>query len=128
VQIGFHRAGWYSYDWDNLFRPSAERIIPDLQRITVGDFIPVGPGKAPGFWVKDFEPSRWMLWWDQQEDLTWLWFLNPVGESRTRLITRIRIRYRWRSPSILFSLPMDVGDVVMMRKCMLGIKRRAEAA
>ena len=28
VQMGFGRAGWYSYDWlDNLGRPSAERIV-----------------------------------------------------------------------------------------------------
>src|SRR6476646_5195066 len=38
VQIGITRAGWYSYDWvDNLGRPSAERILPDLQRLAVGD-------------------------------------------------------------------------------------------
>ena len=34
VQIGYGRAGWYSYDLlDNLGRPSAERIIPELQQL-----------------------------------------------------------------------------------------------
>ena len=32
VQIGFNRAGFYAYDLvDNLAKPSAERIIPELQ-------------------------------------------------------------------------------------------------
>jgi hypothetical protein len=30
VQLGYGRAGWYSYDWiDNDNRPSADRILPD---------------------------------------------------------------------------------------------------
>jgi hypothetical protein len=42
VQIGFNRAGWYSYDLlDNLGRRSAERIIPELQAISVGDWVPM---------------------------------------------------------------------------------------
>ncbi len=47
VQIGFHRAGWYSYDWDNLFRSSAESIIPDLQHIGIGASSPWGPATLP---------------------------------------------------------------------------------
>jgi hypothetical protein len=32
VQLGYGRGGWYSYDWiDNDGRPSADRIIPELQ-------------------------------------------------------------------------------------------------
>jgi hypothetical protein len=32
LQMGVTRAGWYSYDlFDNLGKPSAERIIPELQ-------------------------------------------------------------------------------------------------
>lgn len=38
------------------------------------------------------------------------------------------MHYNWLSPSIFFALPLDIGDIVMMRKCMLGIKRRAEQA
>jgi hypothetical protein len=28
---------------------------------------------------------------------------------------------------ILFDLALDIGDIVIMHKCLLGIKRRAEA-
>jgi hypothetical protein len=127
VQMGLHRAGWYSYDWiDNLGRSSAERIIPELQDVHVGDFLPMNPNGKVGVWVKDFDPERWLLWWDKKGDMTWLWHLDPLDAQHTRLISRVRGRYHWTSPGILFSLLVDVGDVIMMRKCMLGIKRRAE--
>ena len=129
VQIGITRAGWYSYDWvDNLGRPSAQRILPDLQHLAVGDLIPMSPDGKQGQWVKAFEPNQWMLWWDKQGDVTWCWGLYPQDDSHTRLITRVRLHYRWTSPAILFNLLLDIGDIVMMRKCMLGIKQRAERA
>lgn len=130
VQIGVTpRAGWYSYDWiDNLGIPSADRIVPELQHMAVGDLRPMSPDGKHGHWVKDFEPNQWMLWWDNKGDVTWYWGLYPQDDSSTRLITRVRIHYTWTSPWILFNLPFDVGDIVMMRKCLLGIKQRAERA
>jgi hypothetical protein len=129
VQIGYGRAGWYTYDWiDNLGHPSADSIVPELQRLEVGDLIPIFDGY--GFVVSAMEPDRWMLWEDQQRErgTSWLWMLDPADGDRTRLITRVRMRHDWRSPKILFSLLIDLADnTVMMRKCMLGIKERAEA-
>jgi hypothetical protein len=127
VQIGCKRAGWYSYDWiDNLGIPSANRIVPELQHLEVGDLIPFSPDGKQGMWVKAFERNRWVLWWDKKGDATWYWGLYPFEESHTRLITRNRVRYTWRLPWVLYYLLEDVGDIVMMRKCLLGIKRRAE--
>ena len=41
VQLGYGKAGWYSYDWiDNLSRPSARRILPKFQALKPGDIIP----------------------------------------------------------------------------------------
>lgn len=127
VQIGHKRAGWYSYDWiDNLGRPSAERIIPELQHLEEGDLIPISPNGKVGFTVHTVVPDEFMIW-GQPGDMSWLWLLDPVSETETRLITRVRLKYRWTHPSIVFYLCLDVGDIVMMRKCMLGIKRRAES-
>ena len=129
VQMGIKRAGWYSYDWiDNLGRPSAQRILPELQHVAVGDLIPISPIGTFGEWVKDFERNQWMLWWDNKGDMTWYWGLYPLDAQATRLITRVRMRYHWLSPAILIYLLEDVGDIVMMRKCLLGIKQRAERA
>ena len=58
--------------------------------------------------------------------MSWAWGLYPVGEARTRLITRVRLQYDWRSPSILFHMLIEFTDIIMMRKSMLGIKERAE--
>jgi hypothetical protein len=62
VQMGLTRAGWYSYDWlDNLGRPSAQHIIPELQHVAVGDVIPMSPDGKQGMRVKALEPNQWML-------------------------------------------------------------------
>ncbi len=130
VQIGFGRAGWYSFDLlDNLGRHSAQRIIPELQHIEVGDLVPLGPGSDSGMRVKAFEPNRWLLWWDSKIQLTtWAWALDPMSNGRTRLVTRVRARPSWRHPTTAVWLILtEIADFPMMRKCLLGIKRRAEA-
>ena len=130
VQIGFRRAGFYSYDLlDNLGKPSADRLIPELQHIEVGTWIPMS-GKVTqetAFRVRAFEPNHWMLW--EKAASTWAWKLIPIDEEYTRLIIRLRCRYRWTRPTIVSDLIlMELGDFPMMRKLMLGIKQRAERA
>jgi hypothetical protein len=133
VQIGFGKAGWYTYDLlDNFGRPSAEHIIPEFQHVQPGDVVPfyqgIGAPEGVGLKVKAIEPEQWMLWWDDKtRDTTWAWALYPVDQQQTRLITRVRMRYRWTKPTILFSLLVEFADAVMMRKCLLTIKRRAES-
>jgi hypothetical protein len=127
VQMGFGRAGWYSYDWiDNLGRPSSSRIIPELQSLRVGDMIPIDPGRKHGFWIKGYVPNEWMLWGDRHGNTTWCWGLYPIDERSTRLVTRVKVKYDWLRPTILFNMVFDVGDIVMMRKCLIGIRERAE--
>jgi len=128
VQMGVTRAGWYSYDLlDNLGRPSAEVLLPEQQNRHIGDVIPLSPDGKQGLYVKDFRKNEWMLWWDQKGDTSWVWGIYSEGEADMRLVTRIRVKYRLFSPAIFFNLLVEFGDLVMMRKCMLGIKRRAEA-
>jgi hypothetical protein len=128
VQMGVTRAGWYSYDLlDNLGRPSAESILPEHQKIQVGDLIPLSPDGKQGMRVKEFRQNQSMVWWDQKGDSSWAWGIYPEGEVAARLVTRVRVKYRVFSPAIPFNLLVEFGDIVMMRKCMLGIKRRAEA-
>ena len=128
VQIGFTRAGWYSYDWiDNLGRPSAERIVPEIQNLDVGDRIPMSAWTYQV--VHEIVPYKHMVWVGGDAEISngsWVWGLYPIDERRTRLVVRMRGRYKWASPWILLLLLVDVGDIIMMRKCMLGIKERAE--
>jgi hypothetical protein len=127
VQIGDQRAGFYAYDWfDNRLRPSARRIIPELQLIEVGDVIPISA--IVHFRVQSLDPPRSMVWVssDVPPSGAWTWSLEPIDTNHTRLITRLRGSYHWTSPMILLELWTDWGDLAFMRKCMLGIKQRAE--
>jgi proline iminopeptidase len=56
VQMGFDRAGWYSYDRLDARGRSIDRIRPEYQTTAVGDILPVSP--ANGFEVKVVEPGR----------------------------------------------------------------------
>jgi hypothetical protein len=128
VQIGTNRAGWYSYDWiDNQGKPSAKVILPEFQDIAPGDFIPMTPDNKHGMNVHSFEANQWLVWISPDNSSSFVWELHPIDDTHTRLVTRLRLRYHWNSPAILIELLMDMGEFFMMRKCMLGIKRRAEA-
>lgn len=40
VQIGYKRAGFYSYDWfDNLAKPSSSIIMNEFQNVKFGDYV-----------------------------------------------------------------------------------------
>jgi hypothetical protein len=126
VQAGLTRAGWYSYDLlDNLGRPSARRIIPELQDLAVGDIVPMSPDGKHGMPVHAMEPPKSMIW-GTPGDTTWTWQLDPKPDGSTRLISRVRSRYRWLSPSIAFSVLLEFGDFWMMRKMLLTLRERAE--
>lgn len=56
VQMGFGRGGWYSYDQLDMQGRSADRIIPELQSLAVGDTVPTDPGG--GFLVKALDEGR----------------------------------------------------------------------
>jgi hypothetical protein len=127
VQIGSGRAGWYTYDRiDNAGVPSATEIIPELQRLAVGNLIPMVAGKDIGLRVKELEPHRRMLWWDEKGEYSWEWVLEPIDQQTTRLIQRLRVtRHPW-TRRMLYELVAANGDVVMQRKLLRGIKQRAE--
>jgi len=59
VQIGFGRAGWYSYDQVDMEGSSSERILPEHQSLAVGDVVPTHPGG--GFVVKAMEEGRHLV-------------------------------------------------------------------
>ena len=64
VQMGWGRGGWYTARWvDRLLfpanGPSADRIVPELQHLRMGDFIPDGPPDTEcGLVVEVLEPNE----------------------------------------------------------------------
>lgn len=128
VQVGVTRAGWYSYDFlDNFMRPSADRIIPELQHLAPGDVMGMSPDGKQGIKVHALDPPHSMIW-ATLPDTTWVWQLDANPDGSTRLITRVRSHYRWVSPSIAFSMLLEFADIWMMRKMLLNLRDRAEGA
>ena len=127
IQIGSARAGWYSIDWiDNANIPSSRQILPEFQKIENDYFVPFTPDQKNGMWVKDYQTPEHILWWDKKGNGTWGWYLQPLENQKTRLITRLRTKYDFSFPWFIYYILYDVGDIVMMRKCLLGIKERSE--
>jgi hypothetical protein len=127
IQIGSTRAGFYSIDLiDNANVPSSRNILPKYQKIAKDYFIPFTPNQKNGMWVKDYQEPDYVLWWDRKRNATWGWFLRQTEIGDTRLITRLRTKYDFRFPWIIYYIFYDFGDIIMMSKCILGIKERAE--
>ena len=126
IQIGWGRAGWYGYDWvDNGGKPSTWELLPEHQWLEIGKDFPMSPFTA--MYCKDFDELHWMLWRGGDDAGTWLWYLSPIDETHTRLITRMRDKYRWTDPLVLpQQVITELGDLPFMRKCLLGVKARAE--
>jgi hypothetical protein len=127
VQIGTGRAGWYAYNrLDNAGVPSAQTIVPELQHLQVGDLIPMVVGEQVGPRVRELEPDRRMLW-VTEDQLSWEWLLEPIDAQTTRLLNRIRGTYPpLFSRRMPYAIAASVGDIVMNRKQLRGIKARAE--
>jgi hypothetical protein len=69
VQMGYHRAGWYTYPWVDRYlwhidNPSAAQIVPELQHLSLGDTV-AGSGftfEAAGDIELKGLPDRWHLY------------------------------------------------------------------
>ena len=131
MQIGYQRGGLYSYDWlDRLFgyldRPSATRILPEFQHLAVGDTIPLGRG--PSWPVGILEAGRALvLDMRNMRGLDWIWQfgLYPIDETRTRLVSRSRVRAHavWAR---LLTHAIEPAGFLMTRRMLLGLKQRSE--
>ena len=145
VQMGWGRGGWYTARWvDRLLfpanGPSAERLLPELQDLRRGDFVPDGrPETGCGFTVEAIEPSELLVlhstshlprsWRSRaQADWSWVFTLMPVDDGRR---TRFLFRSRWRTgPWWLTAagwLLIVPADFIMSRGMLRGVTRRAEA-
>jgi len=144
VQMGWGRAGWYTARWvDRLLfpanGPSATEILPQLQDLRVGDFVPDGaPATNCGFIVEELVPNRALLLhstshlpssWRDKAVLDWSWAFNltPVEGGRR---TRYHVRSRWTTAPWWFTLSGWLGivpaDYIMSRDHLHGVKERAE--
>ena len=129
VQMGFGRAGWYSYDWlDNLGRRSATTIHPEWQDVAQGDTIPGGPiefdvaiVERPNAFVLQTPHTGRVL---RRIGFTLAYELRPTPEG-TRLVTRMRGRVDAPLGRLVEQLVLGPGDGIMVRRQLLNLRERA---
>jgi hypothetical protein len=157
LQMGYGRAGWYSYDAIDMLGNSSREIRPDLQDVHVGQIVPFAPG-GMAFRVEVVEPERALVLYGDSEliaqqqhataehegaglkmvgllsdanmsafRMSWAFVLEPAGEGRTRLLERFRTTTTPGPGQQVVAPIIDVGHFLMTRKQMLGIRERAEA-
>jgi hypothetical protein len=130
VQMGPRpRAGAYTYDWiERLLGidiQNTDRILPEYQHLEVGEFMALNK-KGNGIMVRDVQAERFLVLQWVPAKSTWAFGLYPEDSGRTRLVSRNRLP----GSGPLFWLGMvafmEPGSLIMERKMLLGIKRRAE--
>lgn len=154
VQIGYQRAGWYSYDRLEVAAGagefaqghSANSILPQFQHLEVGDLVPAGPDIG-WFTVAAIEPPRVLALRATMNPITgkaipsgeprkapwfdgsWVFLLEEPTAGTTRLIVRFRASYspRWEMAPLVVAL-LEPAHFLMEQKMLRGIKERAERA
>jgi hypothetical protein len=139
VQMGCRRAGWYSWDrLDDAGIRSADRIIPELQQIAVGDILPATPRGDGGFAVLRVDPEKALVLgspsllpggqgWGMPYDVTWSFTLEPIAGVATHLVVRARAFQKPGARPTPWTAVMPFVHDFMERKQLRTLKQRVEA-
>ncbi len=114
----------YSYDRiDNFGHQSPERLVPDLDRLEPGqEFMRI-------FELADFEPGRSITLVAKvprsvKSVVTYV--AEPCGPEDSRLLVKYSVGYGSAPLAALMRLVLPPGDLIMMRRQLLNLKRLAE--
>jgi hypothetical protein len=164
VQAGYHRGGWYTdstFDriqnrliWERIapadkrpvWKPSADRILPEFQDLKVGDIVPDGPPGTAYFTVVALEPERHLALHSTSHisslapesmrgtklapdgEFSWVFVLAEEGPRQTRLILRTRTNYELRYLRVISRFFFTIGELLFPLPILRGIKRRVESS
>lgn len=143
AQLGADRGGFYSYQWlENVAGcdlRNAEALHGEWT-LHEGDSLQLHP-KMPPLVVAALERGRFILAHGPADEtardagkpwaeVTWLFFLEPIGEGRSRLVSRYRCS---TSDDIMTRLSfgpalLEPVGFAMDRRMLLGVKARVEGA
>jgi len=127
VQLGFGRAGWYSYDWiDNDFQASADRILPEYQNLKVGDKILMMP--KMGFVVESVDQPHSIVSVLEDGSTSWCLGLYPIDGRGTRLVSRWRPKFEITPATLFLTALAEPGTFIMEQKMLRTIRDRVETA
>ncbi|MFC1921472.1 hypothetical protein ACFLYQ_07100 [Chloroflexota bacterium] len=149
VQIGQGRGGFYSYELlENIIGckiHNAETIMPELQKLKVGDSIPMHPSMGSPYKVAVIEPDSTLILElrvdvqtgetfesgdelpEKYQNQSWLFLLTERDDGTTWLISRSRNDWNKSAGNTVFYGIFGPLTMEMDRKMLLGIKKRAEA-
>jgi hypothetical protein len=117
----------YSYDWvDNWGRRSPQELVPGAEELEAGQRV------MAIFELVDFEPDRHLTLLLVRArrifgDVAVTYLVVPDGADRCRLVVKLLVNHP--GPAVLRPLVRWVGplgDLVMMRRQLLNLKRLAE--
>jgi len=144
VQMGYDRAGWYSWDrLDNWGRSSSERIHPEWQKLSIGDHLSAMPDNSVGWEVAALDPQHFLglrASVDKQcrpfdpkgtrpssySDSLWAFQLKELPGNRTRLVVSgyWAVQPSWLRPIV--NIFLEPAHWVMQLRQFANLKRRAE--
>jgi hypothetical protein len=125
VQLGYGKAGWYSYDWiDNDFQPSAHLILPQHQDLEPGDRILMMP--EMGFVVNQIDQPRSIVSVLEDGSTSWCLGLYPTNEGSTRLVSRWRPKFDKTPATFFLTMLSEPGTFIMEQKMLRTIRDRVE--
>jgi proline iminopeptidase len=144
VQMGYDRAGWYSWDRLDLFgRASARRLHPEWQSLSIGQRLLATPDGKHWFEVAALDAARFLALrvftsggrqYDAAgprprsfTDSLWAFELKELPGGRTRLIVSVHAASRPRLFSAVIGfLFWEPAHFVMQTRQFANLKRRAE--
>ena len=127
VQLGFGKAGWYSYDWiDNDFQPSADRVLPEYQDLQLADKILMMP--TMGFVVEEIDHPRSIVSVLEDGSTSWCLGLYPRDDGGTRLVSRWRPKFEITPATVFLMALSEPGTFIMEQKMLRSIRDRVEAS
>jgi hypothetical protein len=123
------RGGFYSYvaveRLLGLRVENADRILPEFQEPAVGDAL----DRAGTLRVQAIEPNRCLVLGPPEGldfQVTWALAIFPAANGTTRLLSRCRAKLPPGPKGAAWRLLLDPGQLIMERRMLGQIKRRAE--
>ena len=118
------RVAPYSHDWiDNLGRKSPPELTPGLENLAVGQRV------MRVFELVDFEPGRHLTCLTKSRlfgHVAVTYMVVPSTEATCRLLAKVAVRYPWPPLGWMLRILLPWGDLVMMRRQLLNLKRLSE--
>jgi hypothetical protein len=121
------RAAPYSYDWiDNLGRRSPRALTPGLEQLEIGqrvmtifDLVAFERDRHLTLRTRRFAPTLWPV-------VAVSYVVRPSRARETRLLAKLSFQMRPGRLGAVAKALLPWGDLIMMRRQLLNLKRLAE--